>query len=210
MDRLADALDGVAVGSGVGPGAVGSTELAQATSSTPTVAEARTRLCIGDMFPRRMVEPMALIERTRYEMTVPITAATAIAALTDFGENRSRVWPETSHSKVFRLHSLGPTWADVTEGVPFSWSRERYDWSEPGLVRLRQTDSNVALPVGTIEYRLTDTPVGCEVICERFREFKPTPRGHIAHLIMSRFGARLLPTQLRAGFGRYARLTDAG
>lgn len=153
---------------------------------------------------------MALIERTRYELTVPLTAATAVAALTDFGETRSRVWSETSHPKVYRLHGLGPTWADVTEGVPFSWSRERYDWTEPGLVRLTQTDSNVALPTGTIEYRLTDTPAGCRVICERFREFKPTPRGHIAHFIMSRFGAGLLATQLLAGFDRYASLTDAG
>ena len=162
------------------------------------------------MFPRRIVEPMALIERTRYELTVQIAAATAVAALTDFGDNRSRIWSETSHPKVYRLHGLGPTWADVTEGVPFSWSRERYDWNDPGLVRLTQTDSNVAVPVGTIEYRLTDTPDGCHLICERFREFRATPRGQFAHLIMSRFGARLLRTQLRAGFARYERLTDAG
>ncbi len=150
---------------------------------------------------------MALIERTRYALTVRIAAATAIAALTDFGENRSRVWSETSHPKVYRLHALGPTWADVTEGVPFSWSRERYDWSDPGLVRLTQTDSNVAMPVGTIEYRLTDTPNGCHVTCERFREFKGTPRGHLAHFIMTRFGARLLRTQLQAGFARYKGLS---
>jgi len=159
------------------------------------------------MFPQRKVEPMALIERTRFELTIQIARATAVAALTDFGEIRSRVWPETSHPKVYRLHALGPTWADVTEGVPFSWSRERYDWSDPGLVRLTQTASNVAVPVGTIEYRLTDTPDGCHVICERFREFEPTPRGHIAHLIMTRLGARLLRTQLRAGFARYDRLS---
>jgi hypothetical protein len=156
-----------------------------------------------------MVAAMALIERTRYELVHPISAAMAVAALTDFGENRSRVWSETSHPKVFRLHALGPSWADVTEGVPFSWSRERYDWSDPGLVRLTQTDSNVAAPVGTIEYRLTDTPDGCHVVCQRFREFRRTPRGRIAHLIMTRMGARLLRTQLQAGFARYERLTDA-
>lgn len=154
-----------------------------------------------------MVAPMALVERTRYELTVPISAATAVAALTDFTLNRPRLWPETSHPKVYRLHALGPTWADVTEGVPFAWSRERYDWSEPGLVRLTQTDSNVAVPVGAIEYRLTDAPAGCLVMCERFREFRPTPRGRIAHLIMARVGARLLRSQLRAGFARHQKLT---
>ncbi len=129
----------------------------------------------------------------------------AVAALTDFGERRAGVWTETSHPKVYRVHATGPTWADVTEGVPFTWSRERYDWSEPGVVRLTQIDSNVAVPVGTIEYRLTETPEGCNVTCERFREFRPTLRGRIAHLIMTRFGARILRSQLRAGFDRYER-----
>lgn len=93
--------------------------------------------------------------------------------------------------------------------MPFTWSRERYDWSQPGVVRLTQTDSNVAVPVGTIEYRLTDTPAGCHITCERLRKFMPTPRGRIAHLIMTRFGARLLRSQLRAGFDRYERQAAA-
>ena len=159
---------------------------------------------------RRIVAVMALVERTRYELIVPLPAAMVLAALTDFGESRRRVWPETSHPRVYRLHDLGTTSADVTEGIPFTWSRERYDWSSQGIVRLTQMESNVAVSVGTIEYRLTDTPDGCRVVCERFREFKPTFRGHIAHLIMSRFGARLLSSQLRAGFDRYERLTRPG
>src|SRR5215207_3092558 len=58
--------------------------------------------------------------------------------------DRARVWRETSHPEVYRLHWLGDDQAEVTEGVPFAWSRERYDWSQPGAVTLTQLASNVA------------------------------------------------------------------
>jgi len=84
-----------------------------------------------------------------------------IKTLVDFSDRRPLIWRETSHPEVYRLHSLTAIGADVTEGVPVSWSREQYDWSEPGLVRLRQIDSKIARLGGTITYRITPTPGGC-------------------------------------------------
>ena len=41
-----------------------------------------------------------------------------------------------------KVHSLGPTEADVTEGSGGVWERLHYDWSDPNRVVLRTTDSN--------------------------------------------------------------------
>jgi len=153
---------------------------------------------------------VALTERTRYELVVPMSVDDVRAALTDFTDRRPRIWRETSDPKVYRLHALQPTGADVTEGAPFAWSRERYDWADPLVVRLTQVESNVAKPVGTIVYGLTDINGGCRIICERYREFRPTIRGRLAHAFMSRLGPSILRRQLRSGLKRYARELNPG
>lgn len=84
------------------------------------------------------------IEETRYELTVSASSADVLLALTDFGPMRPQIWPETSHPRVYRIYEVGGVTADVTEGVPQAWSRERYDWSQPGTVTLTQIDSNVS------------------------------------------------------------------
>jgi hypothetical protein len=70
---------------------------------------------------------MALRELTRYALYVTYTPEDVIRTMVDFSDRRSLVWRETSHPAVDRLHSLTATGADVTEGVPVSWSREQYD-----------------------------------------------------------------------------------
>ena len=81
--------------------------------------------------------------KVHYEADGPIPAERFIAALTDFGERRPELWPNLD-AKYYQLHELGDTWAEVTEGTDVLggvWARERYDWSEPGLVRLRLVDA---------------------------------------------------------------------
>jgi hypothetical protein len=97
------------------------------------------------------------VENTRYELAMPFPPEVVLGALVDFSDRRPRVWPETSHPAVYEVHSLDATHADVTEGLPFAWSRERYDWSEPGVLRLTQVDSNVARN-GSIRYRRSRPP----------------------------------------------------
>ena len=116
-------------------------------------------------------------ERTRWTCGRACRPTSCRRALTVFNDDRARIWRETSHPDVYRVHELGPDWADVTEGVPYAWSRERYDWSEPGIITLRQLDSNIAVPSeGLIEYRIEADGSGSLMRCDRRRTFRPSSR----------------------------------
>jgi hypothetical protein len=65
-----------------------------------------------------------------------------IAALTDFGPGRSKLFGNSA-DEYLKVHSLGPTQADVTEGSNGIWERLHYDWSDPNRVVLTTTDSNL-------------------------------------------------------------------
>lgn len=149
-----------------------------------------------------------LREQTRYALDVPYPPEHVANALVDFSDRRGTIWPETCHPSVYRLHSVAATTADVTEGLPISWSREHYDWSEPGRVVLRQVDSNIASPGGTIEYRITSTAKGSRVECQRQRSFIGF-RGHLLGSVMVLFGPGILSRQLRNGLGRAWDLAQA-
>jgi hypothetical protein len=74
-----------------------------------------------------------------------VTPEQFLMALTDFGSDRGTIWGN-SQSTHFILHRLGTDEADVTEGSKVFggvWERVQYDWSKPGIVELRTTDSNI-------------------------------------------------------------------
>jgi hypothetical protein len=128
-----------------------------------------------------------------------------IAALIDFSDDRARIWAETSHPAVYRVHGVGGTWAEVTEGVPFSWSRERYEWSTPGTITLDQIESNVAIPAdGWIAYTVTASPAGdgSQIHCDRTRSFRLTPRGLVVVAIMRTLGPRIFRRQFAISLRR--------
>jgi hypothetical protein len=148
---------------------------------------------------------MGLTERTHWQLDTPLSAETVIEALVDFSPRRQMIWKETCDPAVYRVHAVGDTWAEVTEGVAYAWSRERYDWSEPGLVTLTQLDANIAEPVGTIRYTITPLPDGgARIICDRYRAFRG-PRGRVLGTFMVLFGSRILRRQFRASMQRLAR-----
>ena len=64
-----------------------------------------------------------------------------IAGLTDFGPGRSKLFGNSA-DEYLKVHSLGTTQADVTEGSGGIWERLHYDWSDPNHVVLTTTDSN--------------------------------------------------------------------
>jgi len=81
--------------------------------------------------------------KIHYEADGDIPAARFVAALTDFSERRTELWPNLD-AKYYRLHELGDSWAEVTEGTDVLggvWAREHYDWSEPGRVTLRLVEA---------------------------------------------------------------------
>jgi hypothetical protein len=76
-----------------------------------------------------------------FQATTTATPEQFVAALTDFGPGRSKVFGNTTDDNL-KVHSQGPTEADVTEGSQGIWERLHYDWSDPDRVVLTTTDSN--------------------------------------------------------------------
>jgi hypothetical protein len=76
-----------------------------------------------------------------FKATTTATPEQFVAALTDFGPGRAKLF-ENSTDDELKVHSQGPTEADVTEGSSGIWERLRYDWSDPDRVVLTTTDSN--------------------------------------------------------------------
>lgn len=79
-----------------------------------------------------------------------------LAALTDFSERRPTLWPNLDPG-FYKVHATGPNWAEVTEGSNYPngvWERDRYDWSQPGKVRIEVLDSNAFVTGSFWEYQV--------------------------------------------------------
>ena len=73
--------------------------------------------------------------------TMSLTPEQYVAGLTDFGPGREKVFSKSADGYL-KVHSVGQTEADVTEGSGGVWERLHYDWSNPSRVVLNTTDSN--------------------------------------------------------------------
>jgi hypothetical protein len=104
-----------------------------------------------------------------------------LAAAIDFTERRPEYWPNLSR-KFYRVHEIGDRTADVTEGSDSMggiWTRERYEWSQPGVVRATVQDSNVFRKGGVWELRATPkNGGGTRIEVVNHRQAKGL-RGHI-------------------------------
>ena len=80
-----------------------------------------------------------------------------VAALTDFGQGRSKLFPNSA-DEYLRVHGQRAQQADVTEGSSGIWERLQYDWSDPNRVVMRTTDSNVWGGNSGHTYILTSQP----------------------------------------------------
>ena len=145
--------------------------------------------------------------RIHYEADGPVSPERFIAALTDFSGRRPELWSNLD-AKFFKVHELGVTWAEVTEGTDVLggvWGRERYDWSQPGLVRLELLDSADFRPGTTIEYRVTPGPgAGCHVAVD-FQRIARTLRGRVVGVAVQLTGVRRLGDDLRVTLERLGR-----
>ena len=77
-----------------------------------------------------------------FHQTTTLTPEQYIAGLTDFGPGRSKLFGNSADDYL-KVHNLGVTKADVTEGSGCLWERLHYDWSDPNHVVLTTTDSNL-------------------------------------------------------------------
>ena len=77
-----------------------------------------------------------------FRLTTRLTPEQYVAGLTDFGPGRSQVFGNSA-DEYLKVHQLGHSEADVTEGSGGIWECLHYDWSDPNHVVLTTTDSNL-------------------------------------------------------------------
>jgi len=77
-----------------------------------------------------------------FHQTTTLKPEQYLAGLTDFGPGRSKIFGNSA-DEYLKVHHLGRTDADITEGSGGIWERLHYDWSDPGHVVLTTTDSNL-------------------------------------------------------------------
>lgn len=135
--------------------------------------------------------------RVSGEVTSSTAPEVILGALTDFSPRRPELWPNLS-PKLYQVHSVGPTEAEVTEGTAVLggiWERTRYDWSEPGVVLIEVEDSNAFAPGSWWRYQVEAVGSGSRV---RF-EFDRRPKnlkGRIASFLLALGGKRIFTRSL--------------
>src|SRR5215467_1278865 len=123
--------------------------------------------------------------------TTTLTPEQYIAGLTDFGPGRAKLFGNSA-DEYLKVHSRGPTQADVTEGSSGIWERLHYDWSDPRHIVLTTTDSNLWSNASGHTYTLTHRPNGTtEVDAVVVRDGKNL-RGHLLGFVLGTFGKGVL------------------
>ena len=127
----------------------------------------------------------------RYSQTTTATPEQFIAALTDFGPGREKLFGKSADGYL-KVHSQGPHEADVTEGSGGVWERLRYDWSDPNRVVLTTTDSNTWGGKSGYTYTFTRRTDGkTEVHVVNVREGKNL-KGRVLALVLGSVGKSVL------------------
>jgi hypothetical protein len=126
-----------------------------------------------------------------FHTTTTSTPEQFLAGLTDFGPGRSKLFPKSADAYL-EIHHKGPHEADVTEGSGGVWERLRYDWSDPGRVKLTTTDSNVWGGASGYTYTLNRQPNGTtEVDVVIVREGKNL-KGRVLGVVLGSVGKSVL------------------
>jgi hypothetical protein len=127
-----------------------------------------------------------------------------VAALTDFGPDRSEIWGNSSPEHL-ALHERGATWAEVTEGSGAGggvWQRLRYDWSAPGVVTLDVLDSNAFGAGSQWTYRLEPDGSGGTLVDLTIVRVPTTTRGRVLDVVLGLTGGRYFARDLRRSVRR--------
>jgi hypothetical protein len=122
-----------------------------------------------------------------------------LAALTDFGPDRSQIW-SNSQPQFLVVHDRGDTWADVTEGSKAAgavWERLRYDWSNPTDIVLTTTDSNMWGGKSGHRYTLTQADGATSVHAVIVRDPIST-KGRVLAAMLTVLGTSFIRKSLRS------------
>jgi hypothetical protein len=127
--------------------------------------------------------------------TTTATPEQFVAALTDFGPGRSKIFGNSADDYL-KVHSKGPDQADVTEGSGGVWERLHYDWSDVNHVVMTTTDSNIWGGNSGHTYTFTRRPNGTTdleaVVVREGKNFK----GRVLGLVLGTVGKSRLEKAL--------------
>ena len=112
------------------------------------------------------------MSKIHFHKNTTLTPEQYIAGLTDFSPGRSKIFSKSADDYL-KVHSVGASEADVTEGSGGVWERLHYDWSNPDRVVLKTTDSNTWGGASGYTYTFKPLPQGkTEVDVDIVREGK--------------------------------------
>jgi hypothetical protein len=130
-------------------------------------------------------------KRIHFHQATVLTPEQYIAGLTDFGPGRSKLFGNSA-GEYLKVHHLGRTEADVTEGSGGIWERLHYDWSNPNHVVLTTTDSNTWDGASGHTYNFTRNPNGTtDIDVDVVREGKNF-KGRLLGLVLRTIGTGVL------------------
>ena len=131
------------------------------------------------------------MSKIHFHKNTTLTPEQYIAGLTDFSPGRSKIFSKSADDYL-KVHSVGASEADVTEGSGGVWERLHYDWSNPDRVVLKTTDSNTWGGASGYTYTFKPLPQGkTEVDVDIVREGKNV-KGKALALVLGTVGKDVL------------------
>jgi len=143
------------------------------------------------------------------DMDTTLPAPTVLGALTDFSEERVALWPNIDR-KYYKVHDVGRTSAEVTEGSRGVWERTRYDWSQPGTVRIEVQDSNAFRPGSWWLYTVQPRPEGGSHVHLEFQRRPRNLKGLLLSGLLSVFGKKIFGSFLEETLRRLEKRGPSG
>jgi hypothetical protein len=145
--------------------------------------------------------------QVHFRLETRLSPSAVLAALTEFGPRRSKVWPNIDEQH-FKLHGQGPGWAEVTEGSSVAggvWEREKYSWdATSGTVSVETLDSNTWGPGSRWDYRISPAAGGGSVIDVTVTRLGKGWKGRLIELGLAAAGTRMLRSQMEQAMERSA------
>jgi hypothetical protein len=144
-----------------------------------------------------------------FKQTTSSTPDQFVAALTDFGPGRSKLWGNSADDYL-KVYDQSPGEADVKEGSRGIWERLHYDWSDLGRVVMTTTDSNVWGGNSRHTYTLTSRPDGTtDVDVVIVREGKNL-KGRLLAIALGTVGKRTLESRFEKTVKAIEARNDSG
>jgi hypothetical protein len=129
----------------------------------------------------------------RLHRTTTATPEAYVAALTDFGPGRAKLFGN-SDDAYLKVHHRGAYQADVTEGSNGIWERLHYDWSDLDRVVLTTTDSNLWGGASGHTYAFARRPDGLTDIDVVVVRDGKNLKGKLLGFVLGTVGKRVLAT----------------